>query len=341
MGRLTKFREDVIISKYAMNIHRIYKASLILLLAAGLPVGCIAVSEKPDQAISVPAAPAISYSPALSDSSISTIAGGGVGDGGLAVKANLYTPQAVAVDPEGNIFICDSGNHRIRKIDAKTGIITTVAGTSVAGNSGDHGPAVEAHLHAPHGLAFDSKGNLYISDTENQRIRKIDKKGNLHPVVGKKPGAAESPLPTDHDHTLMFMPTGEGADRTLSPPHHLAVDAEGNLYITEAENNQISKMDITTGELTVIAGVITAPGYAGDGGPATEASLLSPHSVAVDAQGNVYIADTFNHRIRIIDATTGIITTIAGTGAISFSGDGGPATKASLAGPLGIAVSSD
>jgi len=108
MGRLTKFREDVIISKYAMNIHRIYKASLILLLAAGLPVGCIAVSEKPDQAISVPAAPAISYSPALSDSSISTIAGGGVGDGGLAVKANLYTPQAVAVDPEGNIFIACS-----------------------------------------------------------------------------------------------------------------------------------------------------------------------------------------------------------------------------------------
>lgn len=337
-----------------MDIHRIYKASLVLLLTAGLPIGCIAVKEKTDQAISsdlkaaTPAVSptaisAISYSQEMSGHVISTIAGGGAGDGGLAVEANLYTPQAVAVDSEGNIFICDSGNHRIRKVDAKTGIITTIAGSSIPGNLGDHGPALKAHLFAPHGLAFDPKGNLYIADTENLRIRKLDNKGDIHPVVGKKPDAVEMLMKklSDHDHSKMFMPKGEGAERTLSPPHHLAVDSKGNVYITESENNQISKMDMTTGELTVIAGAITHPGYAGDEGPATRASLMNPHSVAVDAEGNVYIADTFNHRIRKVDAATGIITTIAGTGAIRFSGDGGPATEASLAGPLGIAVSPD
>ena len=321
-----------------------YRIVLILLLAFGVSLGCSGTPEKTDQAsspIPKPSRPVITYSSSLSDSTIMTFAGGGVGDGGLAVEASLYTPQSIAVDSEGNIYICDTGHHRIRRVDAKTGIITTVVGTGKPGNEGDHGRAMIAQLSSPHGVAFDLKGNLYISDTENHRIRQLDKRGNLHPAIGKKPNTQASPMPEDHDHSLMFMVEGSGEDIMLAPPHHITIDLERNIYITEMENNRVVKIDYDTKELTVIAGVITAPGYAGDGDVGTKASLMSPHSVAVDTAGNVYIADTLNHRIRMVDSATGIITTIAGNGRIGFSGDGGLATRARLAGPSGIAVSPD
>ncbi|MBI3811302.1 MAG: hypothetical protein HY283_03725, partial [Nitrospirae bacterium] len=287
------------------------------------------------------------YSTAMAGSIITTFAGGGVGDGGLATEANLYTPQAVAVDPEGNLYIADTGHHRIRRVNARTGTIMTIAGTGIRGNMGDHSLAVRARLSSPHGLAFDSKGNLYISDTENQRIRMLDREGTIHPVVGRKPAESSNPLKSktlqEHDHSQMYMPDMdmESEEIELAPPHHLAVDSNGNVYITEMGSNRIMKRDVTTGKLTVIAGVITTPGYAGDGGPGTQASIMNPHSVAVDAKGNVYIADTLNNRIRKVETATGNITTIAGNGTIDFAGDGGPATQASLAFPSGIAAGSD
>jgi sugar lactone lactonase YvrE len=331
-----------------MAVRGNYSVSLGFFLIAGLSLGCTAVTGKTHPAISSDlktSGPAIRYSPAMAGSIITTFAGGGVGDGGLATEANLYTPQAIAVDREGNLYIADTGHHRIRRVDAKTGIIATVAGTGIRGNLGDHRSALRARFSSPHGLAFDSEGNLYISDTENQRIRMLDKQGNVHPVVGRKPGGPANPLKSkslqEHDHTQMFMPSPESEEVELAPPHHLAIDPKGNIYITEMGSNRILKMDVTTEKLTVIAGVITAPGYAGDGGPGTQASAMNPHSVAVDAEGNVYIADTLNNRIRKVAAATGEITTIAGNGKIDFAGDGGPATKASLAFPSGISAGSD
>ncbi|MBI3611550.1 MAG: SMP-30/gluconolactonase/LRE family protein [Nitrospirae bacterium] len=325
-----------------------YKVSLGFSLVVGLALGCIAVTEKTNQTISPnlkTTRPGIRYSTTIAGSTITTIAGGGVGDGGLATEANLYTPQAIALDPEGNLYISDTGHHRIRRVDVKTGIITTVAGTGTRGNIGDHRSALRARLSSPHGLAFDSNGNLYISDTENERIRMLDKQGNIHPVVGRKAALSANPLLSkslqEHDHSKMYMPGKESEEIELAPPHHMAIDLKGNIYITEMGSNRILKMDMTTGKLIVIAGVITAPGYAGDGGPASRASTMNPHSVAVDAEGNVYIADTLNNRIRKVEAETGKITTIAGNETIDFAGDGGPATKASLAFPAGIAVGSD
>ena len=271
---------------------------------------------------------------------IQTYAGGGVGDGGLAVDASLYTPIAIEVDAKGNLYIADSGHHRIRRVDGKTKIITTVAGRGIRGHSGDHGPAIDARLSAPHGIVLDIKGNLYISDTENHSVRMIDKKGNLHPVIGKSPKVSTAQMPKDHKHSQMYMPKEDEA-MLVAPPHHISISPQGDLYIAESENNRIVMVDTYTGKLTVIAGGVDASGYAGDGGPATHAALMSPHSMAVDVDNNVYIADTYNHRIRRVNGKTGIITTIAGTGTLGYSGDGGAAVRAKLASPFGIAVSSD
>jgi len=324
-----------------------HSASISLFIIANLSLGCTALSEPNHPAIPSDLGsigPAIRYSNATAESVITTFAGGGVGDDGLALEANLYTPQAVAVDAGGNLYIADTGHNRVRRVDAETGIITTVAGTGIRGNIGDNRSALKARLASPHGLAFDPDGNLYISDTDNHRIRMLDRRGYIHPFVGKKPKEASNPLKAkalqEHDHSKMYMPgmNMEEEEIELAPPHHLAIDSKGNVYITEMGSNRIMKMDSATGKLTVIAGVITSPGYAGDGGPATHASAMNPHSVAVDHEGNVYIADTLNNRIRKVTVGTGEITTLAGTGRIEFSGDGGPATQASLAFPSGIAA---
>ena len=136
---------------------------------------------------------------------VRTYAGGGVGDGGLATDASLHTPIAIEVDAKGNLYIADSGHHRGRRVDSETGIITTVVGTGIRGSSGDHGRARRAQLSAPHGLALDSKGNLYISDTENHSIRMMDKRGNLHPFTGQSPMNGVAEMPPGHDHSKMYI----------------------------------------------------------------------------------------------------------------------------------------
>jgi uncharacterized repeat protein (TIGR01451 family) len=252
---------------------------------------------------------------------IATLVGGAVNDGGLGVFGLLNAPAGVARDSAGNTYIADTNNNRVRRVDA-SGIITTVAGTGVTGFSGDGGAATSAQLITPQAVTLDAAGNLYVADSGNLRIRKVDASGNISTVAGNgEPGYS-----------------GDGGPATaaqLVPAYGLAADSSGNLYVADSSNSVIRKID-SSGIITTVAGNGTA-GFSGDGGAATGAEVQNPYSVAVDATGNLYIADTSNQRIRKVDSS-GIITTIAGTGACCDSGDGGAATSAQLDYPVGVAV---
>ena len=253
---------------------------------------------------------------------IATIAGGGSGgDGGPAVEARLNRPKKMALDRAGNLYIADSSSHRVRRVDA-TGTITTVVGTGEAGYSGDNGPAVHAMVNWPTGVAVDSAGNLFISDTRNHRVRRVDPSGFVNTVAG----------------TGVLGSVGDGGPAVaarLTYPYDLAVDGAGNLYVAERNTHRIRRVD-ATGTIATIAGT-GEWGFSGDGGPAVEAQLSFVDDVALDGAGNLYIADTLNDRIRRVDRH-GIITTIAGLEVRGFSGDGGPARRASLDYPAGLAV---
>ncbi len=256
---------------------------------------------------------------------ISTVAGTGAagfsGDGGAAISAQLNNPDSVAVDASGNLFIADWRNHRIRKVDTN-GRISTIAGTGAAGFSGDGGAAISAQLSYPHGVAVDASGNLFIADSNNYRIRKIDTNGRISTIAGTG--------------EIGFSGDGGAAiSAQFDYPHSVAVDASGNLFIVDWGNHRIRKVD-TNGNISTVAGT-GAAGFSGDGGAATSAQLNYPTGVAVDGAGNVYIADRDNHRIRKVDAS-GDISTVAGTGAAGFSGDGGAAISAQINEPRGVDV---
>ena len=241
------------------------------------------------------------------------------GDGAAATSAQLQFPSGIAVD-SGNLYIADQNNQRIRKVDS-SGIITTIAGTGVEGYSGDGLAATSAQLAYPSAMALDS-GNLYIADTYNSRIRKVDSSGIITTIAG----------------TGVYGYSGDGLAATtaeLSDPVDITLDS-GNLYIADRANHRIRKVD-SSGIITTIAGTGEYE-YSGDGGLATSAKLYYPNSLAVDS-GNIYISDNINNRIRKIDSS-GIITTIAGNGFSGYSGDGFAATTAELSQPLGIAVNS-
>jgi sugar lactone lactonase YvrE len=259
---------------------------------------------------------------------INTMAGNGnpgySGDGGAATNALLFYPLGVAVDATGNLFIADNLNSRIREVGIN-GIITTVAGEGSFGNfgySGDGGAATNAELNEPSGVVLDLTGNLFIADTGNCRIRKVATNGIITTVAGNgSPG---------------YLGDGETATNAeLNSPSGVIVDASGNLFIADTYNNVIREVG-TNGIIATVAGNGTQS-YSGDGGPATNASLNYPTGVAVDAAGNLFVADFNNNRIREI-GTNGIITTVAGNGAGSYSGDGGAATNASLNQPLDVAT---
>ena len=225
---------------------------------------------------------------------ITTVAGDGTieykGDGGLATSAGLYTPNDVAVDASGNIYIADSGNHRVRLVTKSTGIITTVAGDGIAGYIGDGGLATSASLYSPYGVAVDASGNIYIVDTSNHRVRLVTKNtGIISTVAG--------------DGTVGYE--GDGGLATsagLYYPYGIALDASGNIYISDNGNYRIRLVTKSTGIITTVAGDGTG-GYNGDGGLATSASLYYPYGVAVDASGNIYIVDTGNIRVRLVNPT--------------------------------------
>jgi hypothetical protein len=295
---------------------------------------------------------------------ITTLAGTGTsgysGDGGPATSARLSAPRTMAADRAGNVYIVDTDNHRARRVDT-SGRITTIAGTGSAGYSGDGGAATSARLDTPHGIAVDTAGNVYIADPPNQRIRKVDTSGRITTVAGNGSSGYN----------------GDGIPATsarLNYPKGVEIGPDGLLYIADNNNHRVRKVD-AAGVIHTVAGTGSS-GFSGDGGPATAARLAEPRNiafgpdgslyivdqvndrirrvspggtittyasgfglprdVAVDAAGNVYVADESHKKIYRVDTAGGVFT-FAGTGSTGSSGDGGPATKALLNNPRGVA----
>jgi len=261
------------------------------------------------------------------DYTISTVAGNGAtgfnGDGGLATNTSLYHPFDVAVDSSGNLYIADYLNHRIRKVTSD-GSTTTVAGNGTAGFSGDGAAATSATLNNPIGIALDNSGNLYIADRNNLRIRKVTTDGIISTVAGN--GSA-----------VFSGDGGVATNAGLYYPSGVTVDSSGSIFIADTNNHRVRKV-IAGGIISTIAG-IGSPGFGGDGAAATSANLNNPFKITVDSSGNLFIADSSNHRIRKV-STSGTITTVAGNGSAGFSGDGAAATNAALNNPGSVAFDS-
>jgi sugar lactone lactonase YvrE len=252
---------------------------------------------------------------------VGTGASGYSGDGGPATKAQLKVPAGLTFDTKGNLYIADRGNHRVRKIN-KEGIITTVAGNGTAGFSGDGGPATQASLNLPSGLAVDRKGNLYISDRSNNRVRMVNSRGIIKTIAGNGNEGY-------HGDNMLALKA------TLDKPFGLALDKDNNLYIADRGNNRIRKID-SSGLISTVAG----DGgfyFIGDNGPSYRASIAGPTDVAVDGKGNIYIADRNNNRIRMVDSL-GMIHTIMGTGQQDYNGDSELARETNLHLPFGVSL---
>ena len=251
---------------------------------------------------------------------VTTVAGGFVGDGGAATQASFQYPIGMAQDRQGNIYVSDAGQQRIRRI-LSTGTISTFAGTGIVGFSGDGGPARLAQVNAPIGIAMDAAGDVVFADGGNNRIRKINSAGIISTIAGN--GIAGY--------------SGDGGpaiNASLNVPWGVTYDPAGNLYISDRNNSVIRKVD-TGGIITTFAGNGTQ-GYCGDGGQATQACFNVPRGLAY-ANGSLYIADGLNHRVRRINSL-GIISTVAGNGKLGATGDGGPATQAAIGSPRAVAV---
>jgi sugar lactone lactonase YvrE len=219
--------------------------------------------------------------------------GGYGGDGGLATRAQLSEPVGVAVGPDGSLYIADRDNAVVRRV-APNGTITTVAGTGVSGYSGDGGPAVGAKLSDPENIVVDARGRVFFTDQINERVRMIDVDGTITTVAG----TGEAGDTGDG---------GPGTDATLNSPYGLAIDAAGNLYVADSKGARVREI-ARDGTITTVAGT-GVPGYSGDGGRATQAQLSQPSSLAVDASGDLFIGDSGNRDVRIVDPQ-GVITTV-------------------------------
>jgi DNA-binding beta-propeller fold protein YncE len=319
---------------------------------------------------------------------ISTVAGTGAkgyaGDGGAAREALLNNPFDLAFDPDGNLCFSDTYNHCIRRIDARTAIISTIAGTGEAGFDGDAGPAIKARMNQPYGIVIDRVGTVYVADRLNQRVRRIDgTTGAMTTLAGDGSGkysgdggpadraglAEPNGLALDRDHRRLFIAdvadhrvrvidlnsgvidtfagTGNGRHAGDGGPaisadifgaRAVALAPDGSLYVMERQGSSVRR--VHDGMIETIAGT-GARGYGGDHHDARQAVFNAPKEMAVDPAGNLFIVDTENHVIRLIDAQSWIVVTIAGNGEAGPGGDGGVATAASLARPHGAVVGRD
>jgi len=266
----------------------------------------------------------------VSGGSVSSYVGNGTagfsGDGKAASAAEINGVFGLNFDTSGNLYLADTGNNCIREIST-AGIIVNPAGICQSGGfAGDTGLATSANLEDPVYVLLDSAGDEYIADNANNRIRLVSKStGDITTIAGNGNGQ-------------LFGDGGLAVNASLNAPRGLAFDSAGNLYIADGDNNAV-RMVTAGGIITTLAGVSANAGFSGDGGPAAQAELDLASGVAVDAAGNVFIADDINCRVRKID-TNGIITTVAGTGAFGFAGDGGPAVSAELDFPTGVLVDS-
>ncbi|MHA0044045.1 NHL repeat-containing protein [Deinococcus sp. PEB2-63] len=259
------------------------------------------------------------------DGVISTVAGTGInnstGDGGLATAATLNYPSAVAVDSGNNLYIAERLGNRVRKV-TPSGVISTVAGTGVSSSTGDSGPATAATLNTPFGLAVDSGNNLYIAEANGNRVRKVTPSGVISTVAGTGVSGSTGD-------------SGPATAATLNTPFGLAVDSGNNLYIAESNGNRVRKVT-PSGVISTVAGTGVS-GSTGDSGPATTATLNYPSGVATDSSNNLYIVEEVGNRVRKV-TPNGVISTVAGTGTIGSTGDGGLATAATLGGSVGLAL---
>lgn len=274
----------------------------------------------------------------LATGELTTVAGCGTrgyaGDGGPAVEAELNEPYEVRFDRDGNMLFVEMQNHLVRRVDARTGIISTVAGTGRAGFGGDRGPATGAQFRQPHSIALDAEGAIYVADIGNHRIRRIDPATGVIDTIA---GNGERTAPRDGQRALGHPMLG---------PRALAIDGDA-MWIALREGHSVWRMSLSDGVLHHVAGSGTA-GFSGDGGPAVDAQFNGPKGIVLDADGNVLVVDTENHVIRRIDAATGVITTIAGAGPTPAVGEAdvaldgsAPATSVRLNRPHGICVGPD
>ena len=264
---------------------------------------------------------------------LTTVAGCGEkgydGDGGLATAARLNEPYEVRFDADGNFYFVEMMNHLVRKVDVKSGIITTIAGTGKAGYSGDGGPATQATFRQPHSIALDDRHGLLIADIGNHRIRRVDLRTG---IVSSIAGNGDKKLP---------VAGGRAVDGPVLGPRALYF-YQGELWVALREGHSVWRLSREAGRWQHVAGT-GQRGFTGDGGPAIQATFDGPKGIALDQRGNLYIVDTENQAIRRVDAATGTITTIAGGGPSQRggAGDGGPAPAAQLDRPHGICVTPD
>jgi streptogramin lyase len=265
------------------------------------------------------------------DGKITTVAGTGrkgySGDGGEAAHAELNEPYEVRFDRAGNLYFVERMNHVVRRVDRKTQIISTVAGTGRAGFSGDGGPATEAAMSQPHSIQFDRRGDLYVCDILNHRVRRIEMKtGVISTFAG----------------TGAKLPTRDGAQiegTPLNGPRAIDFDREGSLWLALREGNAVFKFDLKRGTIHHVAGT-GQKGFTGHGGPARLATLSGPKGLSVGPDGNVYLADTESHSIRMIDVKKMTLELIAGTGEKGDGPEGDP-LKCRMARPHGVFVDRD